>query len=295
MTTIAHISDLHVLDLEGVTAKRFINKRLTGLANLWGPRRAAHSTEILERLVADLVEEPVDHVCVTGDLVNLSLEGEFARARGLLEPLATYDQLSVVPGNHDVYTHGAARARRFERYFGDLLWEDDRPATPGPYPWHKQVGGIHVVGLCSAVPRLPLLATGEVQGDQLDRLDALSAQHSFANSFAIAMVHHNLHPRSARKNLMHGLEQRTEVLDRCAAAGIDLLLHGHTHVAHRFEHGAMRVIGCGSSTWDSTDPGHVARYNRYHVTDGELTGIETRVYDRDTERFVPSSDVPAAA
>jgi len=293
MTTLAHISDLHVLELEGVGAERFLNKRLTGMVNLVGPRRGQHDVAILEALVEDLAAQDHDHILVTGDLTNLALESEFARARGLLEPVATYERLSVVPGNHDVYTRGSERDQRFERYFGDLMWPAATAHSEMTYPWFKNVGDVAVVGLCSARPRLPFIATGSIGAEQLDRLSAIAERHDFSNRFAVALVHHNLHERSARKNAMHGLNDRGDLLDRCATVGVDLVLHGHTHVAHRFRHAAMDVIGCGSSTWRSEDPDHVARYNVYRVEAGRLAEIETRVYSYASGCF-ESSETTAA-
>jgi 3',5'-cyclic AMP phosphodiesterase CpdA len=295
VTTLAHISDLHVLELEGVSPTRFLNKRATGLVNLLGPRRGQHDIAIMEVLVADLQSQGHDHVLVTGDLTNLALESEFSRARGLLEPIATYEGLSVVPGNHDVYTRGAERQRRFERYFGDLLWPEDTEPANRTYPWYKDVDGVAVIGLSSAHPRLPFIATGEVGPEQLARLEDLALAHDFKNRFAIALVHHNLHERSARKNLMHGLNDRDALLERCEAASIDLILHGHTHVAHRFRHGDLEIIGCGSSTWKSEHPEHVARYNVYHVEDGQLVRVETRVFDPNSGTFGAKHQEPETA
>lgn len=296
MTRIAHISDLHVLDLNGVSATRYLNKRATGLASLWTARRDAHSIPILESLVEELTRKEVDHVLVTGDITNLALESEFARAREVLAPLANYEKMSIVPGNHDVYTRGAHRAHRFESYFGDLMWTGAVPPPAFRYPWYKNVDGVHVVGMSSAVPTLPLLATGRVGQEQLERLEALAATHDFHSGFTIGMVHHNLHDRSLRKNLMHGLEDRHAVIRKCADLGVDLLLHGHTHVAHRFQHQQMWIVGCGSSTWTGPHPDRLARYNIYHVQDGRLDQVEMHRYDLQTSAFqgLQNVDLPAA-
>ena len=291
MTRLAHISDVHVLDLAGVPWTRFLNKRLTGVANLMGARRGAHPTERFQALVADLHESlragDIDHVACTGDVTNLALESEFLRVRELLEPIADPCTLSAIPGNHDVYTAGSHRTNRFEQFFGDLLWDGEMP-TPGQrYPWAKRVGDVQLFGLCSAVPTAPLLATGVVDGGQLTRLERRLAALAAPRPFTVVMVHHNLHERSWRKNLLHGLKNRAEVLDRCERAGVDLLLHGHTHVANRFQHGRMHVVGCGSSTWSSEHPEHAARYNVYEIEGRHLRATEVRIWDRETGRFQP--------
>lgn len=280
-TAIAQVSDLHVLALEGVSPLRFFNKRLVGVANLLLGRRGAHPPSIQRALVADLRAQALDHVVVTGDLTNLALEPEFAAARRLLEPLGGPDRLSLVPGNHDVYTRGAERSGRFERYFAPWLGPQTPPPGDSGYPWHKRVGDVHLVGLCSARARLPLLATGRVGDAQLDRLLALAERHDFRadGAYVIALVHHNLHRRGLRRDRLHGLVDRVRVLAACREAGVDLLLHGHTHVAHRFRVGDLRVVGCGSSTWSDEDADRVARYNIYRVEDGALRSLEVRRYD----------------
>ena len=47
---IAHISDLHVLALEGAIPFRLFNKRATGYANLKLHRKHAHKSEIVRAL-----------------------------------------------------------------------------------------------------------------------------------------------------------------------------------------------------------------------------------------------------
>lgn len=290
---LAHLSDLHVLDVQGVKPWRFFNKRVTGVANLLSLRRSAHSQALLEAAVDTLLGLDVDHVVVTGDLTNLSLESEFARARELLEPLVDRG-LSVVPGNHDVYTRGSYRKDRFEAFFGDLLWDTPVPSRDGRYPWFKRVGGVHMIGFSSALPRAPLIATGEIGPDQLDRMHRYLATERRPDEFAVALLHHNLHKRGPRKDTMHGLVDRAAVLDACAAADVGLVLHGHTHAAHRFRDRSTWVIGCGSSTWDSEDPEHRGRFNVYAISGQEnatpqLKAAEAYVYDAsrgDTGAFV---------
>lgn len=277
---LAHLSDVHVLDLSGVRWTRFVNKRLTGMANLVGKRKGAHPTELLEVAVAELVEDgSIDHVVITGDLSNLSLESEFERARQILEPLA--GRLSVIPGNHDVYTRGSQRKRRFEHFFDDWMWGPD--ASDGAYPWVKLFDEIALIGFSSAVARLPFVATGHVARAQLDRLDELAP--TFGDRYSVALVHHNVHQRGFRKDRMHGLSNRDQLLSRLAAANVELLLHGHTHVAHRFERDGITIIGSGSSTWASSNPAHVGRYNVYDIDRGGLRDVQVRRWDPAARRF----------
>jgi len=291
---LAHLSDVHVLDLTGVPWTRFVNKRATGLVNLVGHRKDAHPTRLLEAAVAELAADGrIDHVVVTGDLSNLSLESEFVRARQILEPLG--HKLSVIPGNHDVYTRGAQKTRRFEQHFGDWMWGAGQDPTTSSYPWLKDLGEVALLGFSSAIARLPFIATGHVSAPQIARLEDLHRDGALAHRFAVALVHHNLHPRGFRKDKMHGLANRDAFIEALAKAGVRLLLHGHTHVSHRFEQDGVAIIGSGSSTWSSLVPEHVGRYNIYDLGVGGLRSVEVRHWSEARSAFIGSDPVLASA
>lgn len=278
---LAHLSDVHVLDVQGVRWTRFVNKRVTGLANLLALRKGAHPTRLLEAAVAELADDrTIDHVVVTGDLTNLALESELVRARAILEPLA--HKISVIPGNHDVYTRGAEKSRRFEAHFADWMWS----GADLDYPWLKHLGDVALLGFSSALARLPFIATGHVSQAQLARLAELHASGAFTGRCVVALVHHNVHPRGFRKDRMHGLGNRDNFIRALAAADVKLLLHGHTHVAHRFEREGVTIIGSGSSTWSSLDPAHVGRYNVYDIDANGLVAVEVRRWDESLAQFV---------
>ena len=287
---LAHLSDLHVLDLTGVKARHFMNKRITGALNLLSFRRDSHPTWLVERALHAVEALNVDHTVVTGDLTNLSLPSEFQRARQLLDRLADWDRLSVVPGNHDIYTRESARANRFESYFGDLMWRDGLPEKDQRYPWFKKIASTHIVGLCSAQPVAPLMAVGHVGEAQLDRMKRHLEQAYQPGDTIVALIHHNLHERAARKNLMHGLKDRALVLDTCADLGVNLMLHGHTHHPHHFMHGAMAVTGCGSSTTRPDGAMQTAHFNVYELSQGKLMSTTRHAFDPSTESFQALSE-----
>ena len=92
---IAHFSDLHLLALDGVPARRFLNKRLTGWANLRLKRRSIHRAQYVRAIAREIGRLGVDHAVVTGDLTNLALETEFALARQVIEQDLGMDPASV--------------------------------------------------------------------------------------------------------------------------------------------------------------------------------------------------------
>ena len=62
---------------------------------------------VIDTIVADIKANAPDHLAITGDLVNLALDGEIEMAKHWLETLGPPHDVSVVPGNHDAYVPGA--------------------------------------------------------------------------------------------------------------------------------------------------------------------------------------------
>jgi 3',5'-cyclic AMP phosphodiesterase CpdA len=103
MFRLAHLSDPHVPPLPQPRIGELMNKRLLGYLSWQYRRKAIHRTDMLDRLTENLKSKQPDHVVVTGDLVNISLPGEFEMAADWLRRLGTPDRVTVVPGNHDAY------------------------------------------------------------------------------------------------------------------------------------------------------------------------------------------------
>lgn len=237
---VAHISDLHILDLEGVRWQQFLNKRMTGAMNLAGMRRNAHPLVVCEQLAQRLAEDDIDHVIITGDVTNLALDSEFRRARQIVETIGPPSYVTMIPGNHDMYTRGALRHHRFERWFGDYMVDDvdehHSAITKGRlhYPFVRAPSPhVRIYGLSSAIPTPPFLAFGHVGRDQLERLRQLVAEEPAEVKVRIALVHHNLHHRLGAAEYLASLYDRRAFADVMHEIGATMVLHGHTHQPHQ--------------------------------------------------------------
>jgi len=121
MLRIAHLSDPHILSPAAVDWRKILfNKRITGYANLVLHRGRVYRREYL-LAVLEAAAACADHVVVTGDITNLGLENEYHEARKLIDSVARTAEVTVVPGNHDIYLSSIQRERRFPEYFGKLL------------------------------------------------------------------------------------------------------------------------------------------------------------------------------
>jgi 3',5'-cyclic AMP phosphodiesterase CpdA len=280
---VAHFSDVHALDLAGVGPWAFLNKRVLGYANLRLHRRDKHPVRLFEAIVKDLNENPVDEVVVTGDLTNLSLAPEFALARKILDGIALGpEHVTVVPGNHDVYTLGARREKLFEQVIAPYARSDGGAVA---FPVVRVRGEVAIVGLSTALPSPPPLADGWVGRAQLDAL--ATTLERLDGKFRILLLHHP--PVTNRHSILRGLRDRRRLQAVIAEAGCELVLHGHEHRDLRSSltgpRGPIPVIGVGSGTYDDARRDRRARYNVYHVEDGRLATVETRVHDAASGRF----------
>ena len=101
------------------------------------------------------------------------------------------------------------------------------PAADGaPFPFVRRRGPLALIGVSSAVPTPPLMATGRLGRAQLDALDRHLAQMSAEDAFRVLLVHHPLHSGSRMKRLTDSKALRAVLKRR----GVELVLHGHDHV-----------------------------------------------------------------
>ena len=229
--TLAHLSDPHLPPLPAARLRDLAGKRALGYLNWTRNRHKYHRREVLDALVADMQVQQPDHIAVTGDLVNLALEAEFSPAQAWLESVGVPQQVTVIPGNHDAYVR--ATSHRFAGTFGDYL-RGDAAVDGVTYPFVRRRGPLALIGVSSAVPTLPLMATGRLGPAQLDALDRTLEQLASEQAFRVLLVHHPLHSDSRIKRLTDSRQLRA-LLKR---HGVELVLHGHDHI-----HSTMWVEG----------------------------------------------------
>jgi len=228
MFVLAHLSDPHLSPFPPPRWSELVGKRATGFVNWRRNRHLVHRGEVLARVVTDLRASAPDHIAVTGDLVNISLVGEYAPARSWLESLGPPGDVSLVPGNHDAYVRGVAR--HFRSHWGDYMRGDDASnhASEVEFPYLRRRGPLALIGLSSAVPTAPFMATGRLGGEQITRLAGLLDGCRRERLFRVVLIHHPPVSSSRRhfKRLIDGASFRA-VLER---HGAELVIHGHDHV-----------------------------------------------------------------
>ncbi len=268
---LAHLSDLHILALDGVEWWRFANKRLSGLANLRAQRGRHHDPRLVERLLGGLDAAKADHLVVTGDLTNLALESEFEAVRRMFERHGIAPrEASVIPGNHDAYTRGAHRARRFEAYFAEYASSDDDVSgsrgDTSAFPFLRRRGPLALYGLSSAVPRPLLVSSGVIGEGQRGRLRELVAQAPATTP--VLLAHHPVvNVRSRLRRTLRGLDDADALVDDFQEHAHAVALHGHLHARMwrraKTNRGFVEVLGATSASLEHADDARMAGMNLY--------------------------------
>ncbi len=287
---VLHFTDLHLY--RPPSLRGLMSKRLLGAANLYLARRVDHfSQRSIEALVRAVLEASPEICLCSGDLTGMASPDEFEEILTLLDPILQRFPTAMIPGNHDVYTRGASRERRFERSFG--AWSGG-----GDYPALHRFDGLRVIGLDAARPH-PLLASGHLPDDQIARLGTLLEEP--CEDFTILMLHYPLRGRdgepygSASRHLDNAAELEA-LLKR--QPGVDLIVHGHEH------HGFHTELDTPRGPIPIYDPGaggrsfaparnETAHFNVYDIQEGRLASVER--WALDGERFAPEPGGPYAS
>lgn len=261
--TLAHLSDPHLPPLPEPRLAELASKRALGYLNWTRNRHKYQRRDVLDALVSDLAAQTPDHIAVTGDFVNLALEAEFAPARAWLEAVGPADRVSIVPGNHDAYVR--ATQHRFTQVFGDYLAGDEAATRGEIFPFLRRRGPLALIGVSSAVPTPPLMATGWLGQSQLEALDRLLGRLAPEKLFRVLLVHHPLRSDSRPKRLTDS----AELLALLQRHGVELVLHGHDHV-HSTVHvdgpnGTIPVIGVSSASALAHGRYPAAAYNLFSI------------------------------
>jgi 3',5'-cyclic AMP phosphodiesterase CpdA len=260
--TLAHLSDPHLPPLPTARLGDLAGKRALGYLNWVRNRHKFHRRDVLDALLADLQAQAPDQIAVTGDLVNLALPAEFQPARTWLESVGSPDRVAIVPGNHDAYVR--ITRHRFTETFHDYL-RGDLSGVGRPFPFLRRRGPLALIGVSSAVPTPPLMATGRLGFSQLEALERILKDLAAAQAFRVLLIHHPLRSDSRVKRLTDS-KPLLALLER---HGVDLILHGHDHVHSTIwvngPSGAIPAIGVPSASAVAHGRYPGAAYNLFSI------------------------------
>ena len=261
MFTLAHLSDPHIGPIATPRLRELLNKRGLGLINWYRKRHRHHHADVLGAIVRDMQAQSPDHIAVTGDLVNISLDTEFAGAARWLMSVGTAEHVTLVPGNHDAYIRRASGWAA--QHWGEYMRGDDGAG----FPFVRRRGPLAIVGLTTSLPTGPFMATGHLGGEQLARLAEILITLSREALFRVVLIHHPPIPnkRHYMKRLIDGPMFRALIAEH----GAELVLHGHNHEQQLIwlggPHGRIPAVGVPSASAIISDHDEPAAYNLYQV------------------------------
>ena len=232
------LSDLHLSSIQRPNPLRLLNKRILGYLSWQRKRRFSHQTWIIDKAIEQIKQLNVDHYAITGDLTHIGLKDEFNQVAQWLRSVAGPEDITVIPGNHDLYIN-----ERWQRSF--LLWQpylydqgahiNAKNINPNNalqtldqlYPVVRIRKNVAFICLSSVYAAPWWRATGWLAKPQLARLQTLLSNKSLDQFCKIILIHHpvTLTYTSKRKSLINCCELNAIL----KAYPVQLILHGHGH------------------------------------------------------------------
>jgi predicted MPP superfamily phosphohydrolase len=242
-------------------------------------------TEVSDALLLLAREMQPDLAILSGDVTQRARASQFAAARRFLDALATPVKL-VIPGNHDIPLFNLA-ARLFNPY-GNYCHAFGTELEP-----QFSNEDVLVIGVNATRPWRH--KDGEVSAQQIGRVSE-QLQRAQPHQLRIVVVHQPIFvvSDSDRENLLHGHQHATQAW---SAAGADLVLSGHIHLAYvrnLKEHmhdlpRALWVASAGTAISKRVREGQPNSVNliRYEPTQmPRACKVERMDFDAVTSRFV---------
>ncbi len=195
---------------------------------VYGDVRGGHATH--QALIESMLEEPLDVVAVTGDMVLRGADGgDWQRFFTITAPLLAQVPYLPTVGNHDLGWGGGVAG---EEVFALPPGPADRPT--GAYWYSRDVADVHLVFLDSnAYDRL----------EQIVWLEAdLAAARARGVRAVLVLTHDGPYSRGYHRG---NTDARVRYVPIFARHRVDLVLAGHDHLYQRGEIDGVRYVVTG--------------------------------------------------
>ncbi|RPD37775.1 metallophosphoesterase [Candidatus Liberibacter solanacearum] len=223
MFVLAHISDIHIscpLSFSELSLKRII-----GLANWHFSRKKYFSHTMVDLLVNDISSHNINHLAITGDIVNMTTNREISEAIHWLKNIVNPHDISIVLGNHDAYTNSSKK--KSLRAWSDYIAGDTPPIEKKQFPYLRVRNNIALIGCSTAIATPPFSANGYFGQEQDHDTSKFLRKAKKEGLFRVIMMHHPpFLDTSTIYNRMFGIKRFKNMILR---EGAELMLHGHTH------------------------------------------------------------------
>ena len=296
------LSDLHLSSIHRPNPTRLLNKRILGYLSWLRKRRHTHQRWVLDLAIKEIRQLKIDHYAITGDLTHIGLKTEFEQVGEWLESVATADEITLIPGNHDLYVNELWN-RSFALWENYMLGDGQKRHESSSqaltqlnqlYPIVRIRKHVAFIGLSSAFNAPWFRATGKVDKNQLSRLQELLSSKALDNYCKVLLVHHplTLTHTPARKCLLN----RDKLTSLLKKHPVDLVLHGHGNSCYDSIDCADRnntpIIGMSSSSSINQTKDYKAEFLLFDISkkaQGWSINKQSYTLDIDQKKFIATT------
>lgn len=274
---LAHLSDPH-LPLAGLpTCREWRVKRVLSLLSWHFHRRHRLTPASLALVMQDIRMCHPELVALTGDITNLGLMSEFRAAERWLKEQNLPPTL-LVPGNHEALVREGNKEKR--TLWAPWLHMGENCKIPSVLIREH----VALIGVNTAVPSPPFMATGRAGVEQLEHLGVTLKKIGESGLCRVVLIHHP--PLTRLVNKRKGLTDLNMLQDVLRREGAELVLHGHSHRATfcTIPGSSIPVIGTTSASHIASSPQKAAGWNRITIT------AQPNTWDIDVQRRALGTD-----
>jgi 3',5'-cyclic AMP phosphodiesterase CpdA len=262
---IAHLSDVHMLDARPSRARsgysmghHFLSFGRPLDAEL-RKRKLAHALSASQRVGAD-------HIVISGDLTEIGTPGEFETLAEVLHDSGIpADRMTLVPGNHDLYT--SAEAWKWALQGPLAAFKETSADRPGRV---VEAAGVRLLPVDVARHQPVTRSAGWIGDQELETIQRHGADRGLSDRPLVVVQHHPPFVRTTKAlHWIDGLVGAKHLMSLLETFRHLFVLHGHLHSA------VNRALGCGVArilgATAVVDDRESSRVRLYDVRDGQLT------------------------
>jgi Icc protein len=261
---IAHLSDAHMLDPRPGRTRSGWSMRVRFLS-LGRPLDAAGRRRKLHRSLETARRVGADHFVLSGDLTEIGSPGEYETlAEVLHESGIAPERMTLVPGNHDLYSSADAWRWALEGPLAAFARTSAR--EPGKI---VDIAGASLLPLDATFHQPVTRSAGWLPAEAIASIERRASDPTLARKPLVAIQHHP--PFLRKTSALHwldglvGAHAMMAMLEKFRHLWV---LHGHLHAI------VDRALGCGVSRIRGAtavvDDKDAARVRIYDVREGRL-------------------------
>ena len=236
----------------------------------------------IKYLLKYILSEKIDHLVITGDLVDNADPKDLEILRNLFKKLGLLesDRMSLVIGNHDIFGGPQTpedlftfpercknvayenKVKEFGEYFSETFKNCIYKNEENVFPFVKILDGVMITGFNSIAKysklKNPFASNGEIDFGQFQELSDIYRSYSKLVKHKLMLVHHHFNKikvkeksyatvwRMMEKQTMK-LRKKKKIIEMFKFLGANAVLHGHIHEQKEYMRKKLRFLNAGSS------------------------------------------------